>query len=282
LVEEQSVDVDINIPSAKSPNRDAVAVVIGNCNYSAEHRDVPDVEFAARDAAVMKEYLLKALGYQEGNILYYTDAGLATFRDVFGTKEEPRGRLANSVKAGKSDVFVYYSGHGAPDVSEKKGYFVPVDCDPNAVSRNGYPLELLYENLGKMGARSVTVVVDACFSGGTSEGKMLIAQASPGAIRIIDPTANWGEGALFTAAAGDQIASWFAEKKHGLFTYAFLKGLQGAADADGDGTITAGELHEFINNGSGDFEGVTYLARRLFNGREQTPGFSGDARRIIR
>jgi len=281
-------------------------VVIGNCNYSAQHRDVPNVDFAARDAAVMKEYLLKALGYQEGNILFYTDAGYATFRDVFGTKEEPRGRLANSVKAGKSDVFVYYSGHGAPGrgagqggagrpdlrsggqaetaypTEDWKGYFVPVDCDPNAVSRNGYPLELLYENLGKTGARSVTVVVDACFSGGTSEGKMLIAQASPGAIRIIDPTANWGKGALFTAAAGDQIASWFAEKKHSLFTYAFLKGLQGAGDSNGDGSITAGELHDYINNGSGDFEGVTYLARRLFNGRDQTPGFNGDAERVIR
>ncbi len=274
-----TIDIESNIPFAAAPNRDAIAVIIGNKNYSHKNRDVPDVEFAARDAAVMKEYLLKALGYQEGNILPYTDAGLTVFRDVFGTDKEPRGRLANLVKPGKSDVFVYYSGHGAPDVDAKKGYFVPVDCHPNAVNRNGYPLDLLYENLGKIQARSVTVVIDACFSGSSSGGQMLIAQASPVGIRITDPTLTWTKGALFTATAAEQIASWYPEKKHGLFTYFFLKGLQGSADMDGNGTITAQELHSYISDST---EGVPYEARRLFNGRVQTPEFNGDGGREIR
>jgi hypothetical protein len=270
--------VEENIPTAKVINKDAVAVVIGNAHYSSHNRDLPDVEFASRDAAVMKEYLLKALGYQEGNILFHTDAGLAVFRDLFGTPEEPRGKLANIAKPGKSDVFIYYSGHGAPDVSEKKCYFVPVDCSPDAVSRNGYPLELLYQNIAQMEAHSVTVVIDACFSGGSSMGKMLIANASPGAIRLTDPTANWQNGSVFAACASDEIASWYPEMKHGLFTYFFLKGLQGGADADSNGQITAGELHLFVSDPT---EGVPYEARRLYNGRKQTPKFYGREGQVL-
>jgi len=156
---------------------------------------------------------------------------------------------------------------------------VPVDCAPDAVDRNGYPIELLYENLSKLNAKSVTVVIDACFSGGSEGGKMLIAQASPVGIPLIDPTDEWTNGALFTATTKDQIASWYPDMKHSLFTYFFLKGLQGAADANQDGSITAGEMHNFLADPT---EGVPYWARRLHNGREQTPEFKGDAERIIR
>ncbi|MFC2150643.1 caspase family protein [Calditrichota bacterium] len=272
--------VDKEIPIAKTKNRDAVAVVIGNTNYPA---DVPAVEFALQDAIVMNEYLVRALGYREGNIIFQNDAGLAFFRDVFGTAEEPRGQLANMIKQDKSDVFVYYSGHGAPDVNEQRGYLVPVDCHPNSVNRNGYPLDLLYDNLGKCGAKSITVVIDACFSGGSDKG-MLIGQASPVGIKVNDPTMSWGiNGALFTATSSGQIASWYAGKKHGLYTYFFLKGLQGSADVppygNGDGTITAGEMQAFLSDPT---ESVPYWARRLHNGREQSPEFRGNLAKVIK
>jgi hypothetical protein len=273
-----SVDIERNIPRAKAVNTDAVAVVIGNTNYSRFNPDAPDVEFAGRDAALIKEYLITTFGYREGNILYRTDAGLADFRDIFGTPEEPRGRLGNMVKEGNSDVFVYYCGHGAPAVVEEKGYLVPVDCSPSAVTRNGYPLDLLYENLGKLGARSVVAVIDACFSGASENGKMLIAQSSPINIHIADPTPSWGRGALFTASSANEIASWYPDMKHGLFTYFFLKGLQGTADKNGDGTITAQELHTYLADPT---EGVPYWARRLHNGRIQTPNFKGEADFVI-
>lgn len=271
------IEVDVEIPQGKGPNPDGVAVVIGNRDYASRHREVPDVEFAIRDAAVVKEYLLKALGYQEGNILYYTNATNGDFRSLFGTREVPEGRLAHLVKPGKSEVFVYYSGHGAPDVGEQRGYFVPVDCAPGEVRLNGYPLDLFYENLGRLKARSIAVVIDACFSGG-SQGGMLIAAASPLGIRVIDPALRLPNGAVFTSSSGEEISSWYPEMKHGLFTYFFLKGLQGAADANQDGQILAGELHRYLSDPS---EGVPYWARRLYQGRQQTPGFWGNEEQVI-
>ncbi len=41
---------------------------------------------------------------------------------------------------------------------------------------------------------------------------------------------------------------------HGAFTWAVLKGLEGAADSDHDGFVTAGELIDFV---SADVPGLT-------------------------
>ena len=67
--------------------------------------------------------------------------------------------------AADTDVFVYYSGHGFPGLTDHKGYLLPVDADPNIAEGTGYGLDMLIGNLQAMGARSVTVVIDACFSG---------------------------------------------------------------------------------------------------------------------
>jgi len=270
-----TVDVDVNIPKTEQENRDGIAVVIGNRNYKS--KDVPDVQFAIRDAAIIKEYLLNTLGYREGNIIYITDATTADFRTIFGTREESKGKLADYVKAGKSDVFIYYSGHGAPDVENKKGYFVPVDCDPNVVRLNGYSLDLFYKNLSQLQARSFVIAIDACFSGGSDDG-MLISSASPVGIQLENPEQRLENAAVFTSSSADEISSWYPEKRHGLFTYFFLKGIQGAADIDRNGTISAGEINNYVSDIT---EGIPYWARRIHS-RTQQPTFVGDSSILIR
>ncbi|MFH1570078.1 MAG: caspase family protein, partial [Gemmatimonadota bacterium] len=270
-------DVDVDIPHTGIDNPDAVAVVIGNAAYSVHTPEVPDVAYALRDAAVVRRYLVDVLGFREGNILYHENATGAVFRRLFGTQEVPEGRLAQLVRPERSDVFVYYSGHGAPDVGGGKAYFVPVDCEPGDLLLNGYSLDLFYANLALIPARSVTVVIDACFSGGSDRG-MLISAASPLGIRVTDPTVKLERAAVFTSSTGDEISSWYPQAGHGLFTYFFLKGLRGDADADGDGAITAAELHAFVADGS---DGVPYWARRLHGGRRQTPELHGDPGRTI-
>lgn len=256
-----TVDVDANIPATSLNNPTAVAVVIGNQDYQT--KDVPKVEYAQRDAAVVKEYLLKTLGYREENIIYLFNATKAQMDATFGTDSDFRGRLNNYIKPNQSDVFIYYSGHGAPDEESKQGYLVPVDADPAFVRLNGYNLATFYKNLGQLQARSVTVVVDACFSGGSESG-MLLKNASPVFVQVANPALAAQNAIVFTSAGGDQISSWYPEKRHSLFTYFFLKGLSGEADANKDKKVTVAELNTFIN------DQVPYLARKLHN-REQTP-----------
>ncbi len=248
-----SIDIERDIPVGRDRRKDAVALVIANRRY--RNPDVPDVDFAHRDGEFVKQYLVRTLGYREGNIFVYQDATLSNFRTALK-------KLGNAARKG-SDVFVYYTGHGAPDPDEKAGYFVPVDCDPNYVKVGGLALDEFYDELGRIKAGSVTVVIDACFSG-ASEAGMLIQEASPVFISVEGPAAALKDGVVLTSSSGDQISSWHTEQKHSLYTYYFLKGLQGAADANGDRSLTVGELQAYLE------EQVPYMARRLHN-RTQTP-----------
>lgn len=272
---EKYISIEKNIPLARRENVDAVAIIIGNKDY---HNNIPAVDFALRDALLMRKYVQKTLGYRFVNIIYLENASAAQMRVVFGDRDSPRGQLSDYVKEGVSDVFVFYSGHGVPDPNTKQGYLVPVDGNPDRISLSCYPLELLYDNLNKIEARSVTVVIDACFSGGTCEGEMLIAHASPVRIQIDDPAAKIENGTVITASSGSQLASWHTEKRHGLLTYFFLKGLQGAADYNNDGKITVGEMKRYLEDRN---NGVPYYARRL-HGRDQMPQVWGRDDTVLR
>jgi uncharacterized caspase-like protein len=219
---------------------------------------------------------MDTLGFKEGNILFELNATKARFEAIFGISTEHHGQLYNYVKNGKSDVFIYYSGHGAPDPESKQGYLVPVDCDPAVVKLNGYPISTFYNNLSKIPARSFTVVLDACFSG-DSQGGQLLKNISPIFITVDNPLITLPNATVFTSATGEQVSCWYPDKKHSLFTYFFLKGLKGEADADNDGKVTISELEQFVIDKT---EGVPYYARRLHN-REQTPVVSGNKNRVI-
>ncbi len=64
-----------------------------------------------------------------------------------------------------STVFVYYSGHGAPDVKSGRSYLVPWDGDPLFLDDTAYPVDRLYQKLGELKAKRVIVALDSCFSG---------------------------------------------------------------------------------------------------------------------
>jgi hypothetical protein len=260
-----SIDIENNIPITNQKNPDAVALVIGISNY--KNTDVPSVDYAKRGATVMKEYLLKTMGYDRSRILFLEDenASLADFKKVFQ-------KLNNMVKTGKSDVFVYYNGHGAPDTKTNDAFFVPYDCDPNYANETGYPVTEFYNQLEKLNAKSITVVLDACFSGSSHKG-MIIKGVSPALLKVKNPIEAMQNGVVFSSSSENQLSNWYPEKKHGLFTYFFLKGLQGAADTDHDKQITAEEMENYLN------ENVPDKARE--QNREQTPQMVGDKNRVI-
>jgi hypothetical protein len=247
-------------------NVDSIAVVIGNQAYS--HRDVPSVDYADNDAMAIKRFLVDTLGYLDGNIIFQTDTTKAELEKIFGTKDNHRGLLFNYVKPGKSEVFIYYSGHGAPDPTTNQAYLVPIDCDPVMMGLTAYPLNALYGNLPKIEAKRVTVVIDACFSGGTNTGKWLVKNASPALIKVNSPVSIQNDLTIFTSAKNNQVSSWYPEKQHSMFTYFFLKAITGDADVNTDGKITYQEIYDFVANRT---DGVPYYAKRLHGGRIQMP-----------
>jgi len=87
--------------------------------------------------------------------------------------------------------------------------------------------------------------MDSCFSG--AGGRSVIARGTrPMLITVEDPLLASQNMVVWSAAAGNQISTAFPEKRHGLFTYYFLKGLQGEADANKDGAVDVAELYAYL------------------------------------
>ena len=258
---------------AEVRNPDGVAVIIGNKSY--DHERVPEVSYAHRDANAFKQYVLEVLGYDEENVIDLRDASQAELFTVFGNERRHEGTtLWSYLHPHGSDVVVYYSGHGVPGLHDGRGYLLPRDADPNTAEINGYPLDVLYANLAKLEeARSVTVYVDACFSGDSHEG-MLVRSASPVYVAAELPEAPGVKLTVLTAASGEQLASWDEAAGHGLFTHHLLDALYGKADEDGDGQVTAGEAVDYL------LGHMTRAARRVHK-RRQEPTLNGSAEVVL-
>lgn len=253
------------------PKDNAVAVVIGNKNY----KKVFPVDYAQNDAKMVKKYLSNVLGYKNENIIYLEDANYSELAAVLGREGNHKGRLYSFIKPNSDvELFIYYSGHGAPDPNEKQGYIIPVDCDPNLVALNGYSLKTFYDNLDKIAeekkVKNITVVIDACFSGNSDKG-VILKDVSPVYISIEKEGLKYPNSSVFSSASSEQVSNWYTDKRMSMFTYFFLKGLKGEADFNKDGRITTEELYKYVSD---DFEGLPYWARRV-SGREQIPTFQG-------
>ena len=248
-------DVD-TVPSAAARlRRSAYAVVIGIEQYREK---LPKADFADRDAKLMADYLTKVLGYPEENVVIRVNER-ATGKDL---EKYVENWLPNNVEKGGT-VFVYYSGHGAPNPRTGEAYLVPYDGDPTFVEATGYPLRRLYAALEKLPAKDITVVLDSCFSG--AGGRSVLAKgAKPMVLTVENTVLAGGKTAVLAASAGDQISSAYQEQGHGLLTYFFLKGLQGEADLNKDGAIDLAEIYEYVK------PNVQRIARKQYN-NEQTP-----------
>ncbi len=264
-------EIDRNIPKLKKINPDAIAVVIGNTAYTK----TKPVDFAVNDARSVKKYLTDVLGYKEGNILYYENATLGEFNTVFGTRANPKGRLFNTIKQNVSDVLIFYSGHGAPGLKDNKAYFVPVEADPNYMENAGYCLDILYENLKKLPAKSITLFSDACFSGAN-----VFEKISPMVIRSKEPVKEGLKNtSLMNSCTGTEVSCWHNEEKHGLFTFYLLKAMKEyqSTDTNKDRQVSLSELFAAVSDNN---EGVPYYARRFY-GLTQTPVLQGSKSRVL-
>lgn len=245
------------------PNPKNWGLIIGIENYAS----LPSVSYAENDAVTVKEYFVKAIGVPEENIIFLINER-ATKATIEGYLQD---YLPKNVDAG-TNLYVYFAGHGAPDVENRDIYLVPHDGNTRFIAKSGYNLRDFYNDIDKLDIQKAYVFLDACFSGGASRGKeMLTAGARPLIIDIPDIVVS-GKVVSLTASSGGQISNSYPDKKHGLFTYFLLRGLKGLADADGDSWVTMGELYGFVKGN------VSKVARR--EGVEQTPCVRPDLKDI--
>jgi hypothetical protein len=239
---------------APSPARAAdaetrLAIVVGNNGSATLGRG--ELRYADDDAA--KYAALFASTSQEGGVELLTrfDADSTRLFPAQVKKATPPTRAALEAavsrvaalaeaakKRGERVVFTFvFAGHG--DVEDGRGF---LELEDGRFFR-----EDLEAMLGRIPAARAHVLLDACNS-----VYMLVAR-KPGGTKFTTPAeiersmaARLAHVGTFVSTSADaQVYEW-SRIESGVFSHSVRSGLSGAADLDGDGRITYGELRAFV------------------------------------
>jgi len=226
------------------------ALIVGVSKYRYHDGGLGDLAYADADARTVRDFLQQTEGggFAPGDIIY-----LENERATVGAV---RDALNNFLpKAGADDlIFIFLAGHGGPDpYAPQNLYFIMHDTKIADMPSTALPMTELQEVLDhQVRAGRVIVFVDTCHSAGLS-GETLVATRG-----VENNLINLYASKLFTETGRAVLTSSDVNEVsregtrwgggHGIFTWALLEGLRGAADADGDHFVTAGELFGYVRN----------------------------------
>ncbi len=209
------------------------AVVIGINDYAKW----PRLQYAAADANSVREALIDKLGFAADHIVRLVDKE-ATRANILKTLDTKMSRQA----IGDADqIFVFFAGHGATRQlasGRSLGYIIPVDADPRQTATEAIAITEIKNIAESLGARHVFFVMDACNSG--------LGLARGGADRFLLDNARRVGRQMLTAGGADQMVADGGPGGHSVFTWTLLQALDGKADPNGDGILTATEIAAYV------------------------------------
>ena len=221
--------------------RESWAVAIGINAY----KNWPRLSYAVNDATAVRDLLVRKFGFAADHIKTLLD-GDATRANILAALGD---ELSDSKKVARADrVFVFFAGHGAtrklPN-GKSQGYVIPVDADAKNFQSQAISMTNFQDIADAIPAKHVLFVMDACYSGlALTRG----GGGNPGG----DRRQYWQEitrrlaRQVMTAGGADEQVADTGPNGHSIFTWTVLQGLEGKADLDGDGAITASELSAYV------------------------------------
>jgi tetratricopeptide (TPR) repeat protein len=213
------------------------ALLIGISKYAKPELSL---QFAERDATVFADFLKspRAGSLTQNNVLLLTDTGATTAAVRLGFQDFLRRR------ATKADtVVILVAGHGTVD--GKDAYILTYDSDPQDLKSTALPMaelqSLFEEQLTKVGR--VLLFVDVCKAGtiGTIQNNTVNATVENFKNLDGELLGIMGSRRKELSREGPQFGGG-----HGAFSYFVLKGLEGAADENGDGAVSGEELIRYV------------------------------------
>lgn len=218
--------------------RDSHALVIGINGYTAW----PKLSHAVRDAQAVRESLVTRFGFRADNVTLLTDAD-ATRANILKALNE---RFGDARRVKRDDrVFVFFAGHGSTrrlPSGREVGYIVPVDAGLNDLQADAIAMPQLQEVAEAITAKHALFVIDACYSGlGLTRGASAAADSN-----FARTNARRVGRQMMTAGGADQQVADDGPGGHSVFTWTLLQALNGKADLNGDGLITATELAAYV------------------------------------
>ena len=247
-------------------NDTALALIIGIDEYESVAR----AKWAEEDANIFYDFAQTSLGIPPDRIKRITGKD-SDFKGIWKSIEQ---WMPAFVENGRSDVYVYFAGHGLASKDGEDVYLIPWDGDPELLSRSAIKRSELIASINKLNPSSVTMFLDTCYSGNSKGGSGVLVASARG-LRIVKKNQdNLPKNfTMLSAASIDETAHSHPTLKHGLFSYWLMRGLGGEADLDDNEKITNGELHKYVSSK------VNQTAVTV--GNKQSPQLSGDTDRVI-
>src|SRR5215510_12972337 len=216
------------------------AVIIGVNDY----QNWPKLRYCVNDANSIEQILTSQYGFKQSNIIKLLNKDATRERIVWALGDQ----MADPNRVKKDDrVFVFFAGHGATrklPSGKELGYIVPVDAEAEASQAKSISMAQLQEFCELIPAKHLYFVVDSCYSGLalTRSGG-----ASAKSANYLEEITKRTARQILTAGGADQQVADNGPGGHSIFTWTLLQGLQGLADTDGNGAITASELGAYIS-----------------------------------
>lgn len=230
-------------PLAMAPlYRDSWAVVVGIDAY----KNWPRLNYAVSDAKAVREILARKYGFAADHVVELYDQQ-ATRENIVAALGDS---LADGRKVARDDrVFVFYAGHGATrqlPSGKSQGYLIPVDADAKNFQSQAISMTSFQDISDAIPAKHVFFVMDACYSGLALTRGGAAAPTGDRSQFLQEITRRPAREVMTAGGADEQVAD-NGPNGHSIFTWTLLQGLEGKADLDGDGAITATELAAYAS-----------------------------------
>ena len=189
------------------------ALVIGINDYPAP---LPQLKTAVSDAQSFASLLNTKYGFRVTTLLNQD----ATRDKILEAITHFRKSLAEN-----DSFLIYYAGHGSYDRGTQKGYWMPVDANPDPLitSRDISSDDLITEIRG-LPARHVIVISDSCFSGDLSRdaGDISPSDGNEAYVRRMQRAPS----RTLMASGSDEPVSDSGSQGHSVFAALLLQAMQ--------------------------------------------------------
>jgi peptidoglycan/xylan/chitin deacetylase (PgdA/CDA1 family)/TolA-binding protein len=227
----------VSPPPAAQPYRESWAAIIGIDDYVNWQK----LQYAVHDAVGVKDTLIEKYGFKPDHVFTLLD-GQATRQNILSLLGD---KLAGAMVQHEDRVFIFFAGHGATRKlasGRELGYIIPVDADLTDFEGSAISMTNFQDISEAIPAKHVLFVMDSCYSGLalTRGGMPAFSQ------NYLNEISRREAREMFTAGGADQQVADNGPNGHSVFTWTLLQGLDGRADLNGDGVITATELAAYV------------------------------------
>jgi serine/threonine protein kinase len=227
------------LESAVRTQPSTFAFLVGVRIYG-EGNDRLELSYTEADVDELSRVLLK-LRVPRTNIQLLTQWSEVDNPELSPSAENVRKRLAKLMASTipGDNVLVAVTGMGGESGSDGEYCYLPANAQldhPDSL----ISLSEFYELLSLGRASRKILFIDTCQSA---------ALPDLGFVRRSPPA----DVAVLFACGPGEASLEHEELRHGVFSYQILRGLEGAADINRDGTVAIGELHEFASRGVRSF-----------------------------